>query len=92
MADLLDELPEDLRNGPEAQLLRSVGDQKVYNIVHLIYRARNTRAIRRITTSRAPVCRSTGAGNYDTIAQGFGMEPGLSPPFGPAGHSARATS
>jgi hypothetical protein len=47
MADLLDQLPEDLQNGPEAQLLRSVGDHKVYNIVHLIYR-------------RAPACRSTG--------------------------------
>jgi NTE family protein len=40
MADLLDKLPEDLRNGPEAQLLRPVGNHKVYNIVHLIYRAK----------------------------------------------------
>jgi NTE family protein len=38
MADLLGKLPEDLRNGPEAQLLRPVGDHKIYNIVHLIYR------------------------------------------------------
>jgi predicted acylesterase/phospholipase RssA len=41
MADLLDKFPEDLGNGPEAQVLRSVGDHKVYNIVHLIHRARN---------------------------------------------------
>jgi len=41
MADLLEKLPEDLRNGPEAQLLRPAGDHKVYNIVHLIYRARS---------------------------------------------------
>jgi NTE family protein len=41
MADLFEKLPEDLRNGPEAQLLRPQGDHKVYNIVHLIYRARN---------------------------------------------------
>jgi NTE family protein len=41
MADLMEKLPADLRNGPEAQLLRPVGDHKVYNIVHLIYRARN---------------------------------------------------
>ena len=38
-ADLLDKLPEDLQSGPEAQLLRTVADRKVYNIVHLIYRA-----------------------------------------------------
>src|SRR3984893_7124825 len=41
MADLFEKLPEDLRNGHEAQLLRSAADHKVYNIVHLIYRARN---------------------------------------------------
>jgi NTE family protein len=41
IADLLEKLPEDLKNGPEAQLLRPAGDHKVYNIVHLIYRARN---------------------------------------------------
>jgi NTE family protein len=41
MADLFEKLPEELRNGPEAQLLRPQGDHKVYNIVHLIYRARN---------------------------------------------------
>jgi NTE family protein len=41
MADLFEKLPEELQNGPEAQLLRPAGDHKVYNIVHLIYRARN---------------------------------------------------
>jgi NTE family protein len=40
-AALLDELPEDLRNTPEAKLLATVADRKVFNIVHLIYRARN---------------------------------------------------
>ena len=38
---LLDKLPDDLRRSPEAALLRNVGDRKVYNIVHLIYRAKN---------------------------------------------------
>jgi NTE family protein len=41
MADLLEKLPEDLQNGPEAQLLRPVAERRVYSIVHLIYRARN---------------------------------------------------
>jgi NTE family protein len=41
MADLLEKLPEDLQNGPEAQLLRPVAERRVYSIVHLIYRAQN---------------------------------------------------
>src|SRR5207249_1830874 len=41
MADLFEKLPKDLQNSPEAQLLRPAGGHKVYNIVHLIYRARN---------------------------------------------------
>jgi NTE family protein len=41
MADLFEKLPEHLQNGPEAQLLRPAGDHKVYNIAHLIYRAKN---------------------------------------------------
>lgn len=40
-SDLLEKLPEDLKNGPEAQLLRQIADRKDYNIVHLIYRAKN---------------------------------------------------
>ena len=41
MTDLIEKLPDDLRNCPEAQLLRPVSDHKVYNIAHMIYRARN---------------------------------------------------
>ncbi len=41
LADLFEKLPEALRNGPEARLLQPLGDHKVYNIVHLIYRAKN---------------------------------------------------
>jgi NTE family protein len=40
LAGLLEKLPEDLKRGPEAQLLGSVADRAVYNIVHLIYRAK----------------------------------------------------
>jgi NTE family protein len=68
MMDLLDKLPEDLRNGPEAQLLRSVGDQKVYNIVHLIYRARNYEGHSKdYDFSRASMQEHWRAGYYDTI-------------------------
>jgi len=41
LAGLLGKLPEDLKSSPEAQLLGSVTDRTVYNIVHLIYRAKN---------------------------------------------------
>lgn len=40
LAGLLEKLPEDLKSSPEAQLLASATDRTVYNIVHLIYRAR----------------------------------------------------
>ena len=37
--NLLKQLPEDHRSDPEWQLLESEADEKVYNVVHLIYRA-----------------------------------------------------
>ncbi len=40
-AGLLEQLPEHLKNSPEARLLGTVADRKVFNIIHLIYRARN---------------------------------------------------
>ena len=33
-------IPADLQNSPEARLLGTVADRKVFNIVHLIYNAR----------------------------------------------------
>jgi NTE family protein len=41
VAGLLEQLPEHLKNTPEARLLGTIADRKVFNIVHLIYRARN---------------------------------------------------
>ncbi|MEA2780770.1 MAG: hypothetical protein QOK29_2314 [Rhodospirillaceae bacterium] len=40
-ADLLAKLPRRLKNTPEAKLLSSVCQRKIYRIVHLIYRARS---------------------------------------------------
>ena len=34
-------MPEELKNSPEARLLGGADERKVYNIVHLIYRAKN---------------------------------------------------
>jgi NTE family protein len=41
LAGLLKDLPEELKNSPEARLLEKAAEHKVYNIVHLIYRAKN---------------------------------------------------
>jgi NTE family protein len=68
MADLFEKLPEDLRNGPEAQLLRPAGDHKVYNIVHLIYRARNYEGHSKdYDFSRASMREHWRAGYHDAI-------------------------
>ena len=40
-ANLLQMLPDELKNTPVAQFLRPAVDHRAYNIVHLIYRARN---------------------------------------------------
>ena len=39
-AKLLAQMPEELRNSPEAQLLAAQADEKVYNIIQMIYRTR----------------------------------------------------
>jgi NTE family protein len=39
-AKLLEQMPEALRQTPEAELLAQEADQKVYNIIHTIYRAK----------------------------------------------------
>ncbi len=41
LADLMERLPEDLKNSPEARLLGKEAQKKVYNIIQLIYRAKN---------------------------------------------------
>jgi NTE family protein len=41
IANLLDKLPEELWDSEEVKALNGVGDRKVYNLVHLIYRPKN---------------------------------------------------
>ena len=41
VAGLLEKLPNDLKASEEAKLLSTTADRAVYNIVHLIYRAKN---------------------------------------------------
>ena len=53
-AKLLAKAPETLRQTPEAELLASEADEKVYNLIQLIYRMpRLTRAPRKTTNSHA---------------------------------------
>jgi NTE family protein len=40
-AKLLEQMPEAFRQTPEAELLAQAADTKVYNVIHLIYHARN---------------------------------------------------
>jgi NTE family protein len=68
MADLFEKLSEDLQNGPEAQLLRPAGDHKVYNLVHLIYRAKNYEGDSKdYEFSRASMQEHWRAGYHDVI-------------------------
>jgi NTE family protein len=41
LASLMGRLPEELKQGPEFAALSSIADHTVYNIVHLIYRAKH---------------------------------------------------
>jgi NTE family protein len=67
-ADLLDKLPDDLRRSPQAALLRNVGDRKVYNIVHLIYRAKNYEGpAKDYEFSRQSMEEHWRAGYYDAV-------------------------
>jgi NTE family protein len=45
LANLLRAIPQELRDGPDAQLLSTAANDKVCNIVHLIYRARKYEGI-----------------------------------------------
>ena len=68
MADLFEKLPENLQNGPEAKLLRPAIDHKAYNIVHLIYRARNYEGESKdYEFSRASMQEHWRAGYHDAI-------------------------
>src|SRR5262249_55829597 len=40
-AKLLKKLPKDLLQSPEAETLAGLADEKVYNLIQLIYRAKN---------------------------------------------------
>jgi NTE family protein len=68
VANLLETLPEALKNDPNAKLLGSIADRKVYNIVHLIYRAKNYEANSKdYEFSRSSMETHWRAGYHDTV-------------------------
>ena len=67
-AELLDQLPKDLRSSPEARLLATEADRKVYGLVQLIYRARNYEGHSKdYEFSRLSMEEHWGAGYHDAV-------------------------
>jgi len=65
---LLESLPDDLKDEPSAKLLGSIADGKVYNMVHLIYRAGITRETSKdYEFSRSSMETHWRAGYHDTL-------------------------
>jgi NTE family protein len=65
---LLESLPEESRNNPDAALLKSIADHKVYNIVHLIYRSDNYEGYSKdYEFSRLSMETHWRAGYHDTV-------------------------
>lgn len=68
VAALMQALPEEFKDRPEAKLLQAFGDHKVYNIVHLIYRAQNYEGDSKdYEFSRLSMEEHWRAGYYDTV-------------------------
>jgi NTE family protein len=59
VAALIESLPDGLKDEPSAKLRGSIADRKVYNMVHLIYRAKNYEG--KTMSSRARAWRLIGA-------------------------------
>ncbi len=67
-AKLLTDLPKDLRQTPEAEMLAAAADEKVYNIVHLIYHAKNYEGTSKdYEFSRRTMEEHWKAGYYDAV-------------------------
>lgn len=65
---LLKKLPKEMQDCPEAKILSSFGDQKVYSLVHLIYRAKRYEGDSKdYEFSRRSMEEHWGAGYNDTV-------------------------
>lgn len=68
VAKLMQHLPEEMKDGPDGKLLQEFCDHKVYNLVHLIYRAQNYEGDSKdYEFSRLSVEEHWRSGYHDTI-------------------------
>jgi NTE family protein len=68
LSDLLSQVPEELRQTPEYEILRPLADRKVYNIIQLIYRSKGYEVGSKDFEFSAPSMREHWrAGYQDTI-------------------------
>lgn len=68
VARLLECLPPEVRRGPDAQVLETFADRKVYSIVHLIYRPRQYEGQSKdYEFSRRSMVEHWNAGYHDTV-------------------------
>src|SRR6266852_6166696 len=68
VAALIESLPDGLKDEPSAKLLGSIADRKVYNMVHLIYRAKNYEGNSKdYEFSRSSMETHWRAGYHDTV-------------------------
>jgi len=68
MWELLKELPPSLRQKPHAELLATAADDKVYNLIHLIYHAQNYEGSSKdYEFSRRTMEEHWTAGYHDTV-------------------------
>src|SRR5262249_52233346 len=65
LANLMKQLPDELRNSENAKILQQAADEKVCNIVHLIYRARSYEAIAKDFEFSRRTMREHWASGYD---------------------------
>ncbi|HET6376315.1 MAG TPA: DUF3734 domain-containing protein, partial [Methylocella sp.] len=67
-AKLLSQIPKELRQTPEAEMLAAAADEKVYNIIHLIYHAKNYEGTSKdYEFSRRTMEEHWKAGYYDAV-------------------------
>lgn len=68
LALLLDRIPTELKTGSEARLLQEAADHSVYNIIHLIHRAKNVEGtFKDFEFSRTTMIEHWNAGYHDAI-------------------------
>jgi len=68
IANFLDTLPNNLKDIPEAEFLKSIAIRKIYNIIHLIYRPKNYEGHSKdYEFSRLSMEDHWNAGYFDTI-------------------------